>query len=1065
MCGISIGVLAQQSISGIISDAKTQETLPGVTIATPDATQGTISNFEGSYSLVVDAAVDTLVFSYIGYKSLRVPVQGQSVINVLLEADDLRLNEVVVTALGISREKKSLGYSATDVQIESLATIKDVNVVNNLAGKVAGLRISKTSGGLASSTRVILRGNSSFRDNQALFVIDGVPIDNSTNGSADLWGGIDYGSGAADINPDDIEQVSVLKGAGAAALYGSRAANGVIMITTKKGKARKGIGLSINSTSTFESPDIQLQFQDIYGAGVNGKFDVSETGLPFFETAINNRYGDSWGPKMEGQPYVDWDGVERTYSPQPNNYREFFELGYTLTNSLALDGGNEKTSFRLGYTNVTNKGTSPNSSLHRHTLSFRGTHRITTRLQADFKISYINQAVKNRLSLSNSGAARHIVMMPRNISDNSLRDYADEEGLEKIWYTSWAWQNNPYWEAYENVNQDWRNRYMGHISVRYDINSWLQLLLRTGQDFYTDRRDNIEQATGSFANRAGAFSQAWLQVAERNTDFLLTSSHQLSDKWHISGNIGGNRLVQAREYNSLRNAQLSEPHFYHIEYSQQPISTQYNKSQKRINSLYALAQISYNNYLYIDLSGRHDWSSTLPTANNNYFYPSVNTSFVFSDAFTLPQWCSFGKIRASYAVVGSDADPYQTQTTFIANGTYNGSEPRVSVQNTIGAPQLKPEFTYAYEFGTDIRLWNNAVGLDVSYYNNRATDVIVEADIANSTGFTKAVLNAATIVNKGIEASIQLRPVNTRQVRWNIQGNFTKNNSLVESLDEAGKLNTLVLEEQFRISVEGRAGYPYGVIVAPAIARNEAGEALIAGDGTFVKSDTTKVHGHINPDWTMGITNELSIGNFTLNFLIDIKQGGHIYSATNMYGNGYSGALASSLEGRSAWYESEAAREAAGINAGYYNEANNNWVYDWMPTGGYLAAGIYADGTIINGEDVSGESNTIYINPKNYWAQFSAWTDELHEPHIYDASFVKLREASISYRFPNAVAQKLGVRGASVALIGRNLWLIHSNLPNVDPEASYNNGNAQGGIEWGTYPVNRSVGCTLTLQL
>ncbi len=1053
-----------QTITGTVTSADDGLGMPGVNILLQNTSQGTITDIDGNYSLAA-APTDTLVFSYIGFKQQIIPIEGRSVINIIMENDAQQMREVVVTALNISRDKRSIGYSASEVSVAPLETVRDVNVVNALTGKVAGLQIGKTSGGLASSTKVTIRGNSTFRDNQALFVIDGIPIDNSTFGAPDLWGGIDYGSGASDINPDDIESVTVLKGPNAAALYGSRAANGVILITTKKGKARKGIGLSINSTTSFEMPDIQKDFQNVYGAGENGQFDVNENEHPYFETGITERYGDSYGPKMEGQTYIDWDGVERTYSPQPNNYRDFFELGRTLTNAVSLDGGNETTTFRLSYTNLQNKGTAPNSSLARNTLNFRGTHKITPKILADFKITYTNQHVKNRLSLSNAGAARHIVMMPRNVSNASLQDYKDEQGNEKIWYTSWAWQTNPYWQAFENINQDWRNRYTGHISVNYQITDWLSFMLRTGQDFYNDRRDNIEEATGSFTNPSGAYSQGWINVNERNSDFLLSANRKLGAQIDWSINIGGNQMMQKRELNSTRVDRLSSPNFYHIEFSENAPDVSAFLSEKRINSLYTATQIAFRDYLFLDLTGRQDWSSTLPIKNNNYFYPSASLSWAFTDAFGVKSnvW-SFGKLRASWARVATDADPYLLLPSIESTGTFNNSDPSVRISPIIPSPDLRPEFTRSVELGTDLRFFKNKVGIDFTYYDNLTTDLIVQADVANSSGYEKAVLNAGKIANKGYELSLNLSPIKNDKVRWDWQVNFAKNNSEVLQLDENGLLEKLLLEEQFRITVEARPGEAYGVIVAPSIARNEQGEKLVDGDGSYIKGPS-KIHGNINPDWRCGVSTNLKIGGFTIGGLVDIKKGGSIYSATNMYGNGYSGIFTSSLEGREEWYASEAARNEAGEALPYYNETSGEWIAEWMPTGGYLAEGIYAEGTIINGEDVSGQPNQSYQNPKAYWSQFTEWTDELHEPHIYDASFVKLREFSIGYQLPKIAVQKIKLRSLSVSLVGRNLWLIHSNVPNIDPEASYNNGNAQGGIEWGTYPVNRSIGVNVKVGL
>ena len=1053
---LAISVQAQEGVNGVVYAAEDSTTIPGVTVQIKGTVAGTITDLDGVFYLTEIATGDSLIFRGTGLTTLTLPAKANMKIYLPLKTEVI--DEFVVTAIGISREKKSLGYAVADVDAQTLQEIKDPNFVNALSGKVSGVQIGKTSGGPGASSRVVIRGNSSLAgNNQALFVVDGVPVDNTTNGSGGMWGGIDYGSPISDLNPDDIASISVLKGPNAAALYGSRASNGVVLITTKSGRARKGIGVSLNSSSSIETAYIQKQFQNEYGAGTNGQFEYNNEGLPFFNTSL---LAKSWGPRMDGQTYVDWDGVTRTYSPQPDNYREFFETGRTFTNSVALEGGNELSTFRLSMTNLDNRGITPNSKYGRSSVTFRGTAQLSDKLSADAKANYVAQNAQNRVNQSDGrGAGRNYNFMPRNISTESLQDYKDEAGNEKVWYTPWAWQSNPYWVAYENLNNDRRDRVVGLLRVNYQLSPSLSVMGRTGMDTYHERRDQ-RIGTGAFQNPFGDYLDMWINFAERNSDFLFVYNHALNEKVTLSGTFGGNRMYRRYEQTSSRVEQLSVPNFYHPEYDQTP-STEigFNTSEKRINSLYGAAQVGYQNYLFLDLTARNDWSSTLPSQNNSYFYPSVSTSWVFSRFFDIEgKRFSFGKVRASWAQVGNDADPYQLSLTYGANGNFNGL-PRVVVDGTLPLSNLVPEITTSVELGTDMRFFLDRLSLDLTYYRAETKNQILGADVSATTGFATAVINAGSIRNQGLEVLITAKPIVRKKFSWNTIFNFTRNQSLVVSLTDG--LDNFQLGEQWGVTIEARPGRPYGDIVGISIARDAEGRPLMAADGSFVKGDR-EVLGNVNPDFLLGVTNQFNYGAWKLGFLVDIKKGGDLYSASNMYAHGYSGTVVQTLEGREEWYASEEARENAGAAAPYFN--NGNYIVEWQPTGGYQVSGVYAEGTILNGEDVSGQEVSTYLNPESYWSQFSNWGDELHEPHIYDASYVKLRELSLGYTFSTDKLKKFKIQSMSVSLVGRNLWLIYSGVPNIDPEAAYNNGNGQG-IEYGTFPITRSIGFNLQVKL
>lgn len=1045
---ISGSIYAQSVlVQGYVYSASDSTSLPGVSIHIKSTNKGTTSDINGKFQ-ILSSVGDTLLFRSVGLKTHTYKVKKTENIKIYLQDDNAFLDEVVVTAFGISREKKALGYSVSELNSNELNKSKDANVINTLAGKVSGVQISKTSGGVESSSRVIIRGNSSLSgNNQPLFVVDGVPVDNTTNGSGGTWGGIDYGSPISDINAEDIESMSVLKGPNAAALYGSRAANGVIIITTKKGTKGQGLGVDYSLSWTFQTPDIQKEFQNTYGAGTNGQFEIdNDTGLPYYNSSL---LAKSWGPKMEGQSYIDWDGVTRTYSPQANNYRDFFELGNTLTNAVAISGGNKTTSFRFSYSGLLNNGYTPNSNFKKNSVSLRGSSSLSKRIDIDAKISYNNQAAENRLNLSDGrGAARNYNFMPRNISTESLQEYKDADGNEKTWYTPWAWQSNPYWVAYENQNQDERDRILGHVNLNIEITPWLKLKGQSGIDFYNEKREQIT-ATGSFENPKGNVRNSWISMMEKNHNFLFIAKKDLNKKLSISGTFGGNQMHRKQEQNGTYVGNLSVPNFYHPQYGEEPTEVSYFTSEKRINSLFGTFNMDYKRIVFFDITARNDWSSTLPSDNNSYFYPSFNASYLFSKALKLEnRWFTFGKIRSSYAQVGSDADPYLLNLTYTSQGTFNGL-PMVTLTNTLPLSNLQPEITSSVEAGMDLRFVKNRIRLDFTYYHSTTRNQIVPANVSYATGFTTAIINAGEISNKGIELLLTTKIIQTKDFEWSMTANFTRNKSMVVQLSEG--LENYELGSQWGVSVEARPGNPYGDIVGVSIASDANGNKLINDNGMYLKGER-EVLGNFNPDFLLGINNSFKYKKFNLGFLIDIRKGGQFYSASNMYAYGYSGTVAQTLEGREEWYQSEKDRIAAGVSTD-----------DWTATGGYLAEGIYAEGTLIDGVDVSGQSNGTYVNPEYYWGQFSNWGNELHEPHIYDADFVKLREVYLTYKLSKDFSKKLHVKSLTIGLVGRNLWLIYSKAPNVDPESSYTNGNGQG-LEYGTYPVARSFGFTLNAK-
>jgi len=1056
---LSLSAFSQKiEISGQVISAEDDNSIPGVSISVLGTTRGTFTDANGQYTISIDSMTDSILFSYIGHENQVIAVTDDSYKNVKLKEQTSDIEEVVVTALGIKREKKSLGYSVQELSGDEMKNSKQFSAINSLSGKVAGLSVSATNGGPASSSRIVLRGNNSFNNNQALIVVDGVPINNSTvSNSEDEWGGKDFGNGVSDINPEDIESVSVLKGASAAALYGSQAANGVIIITTSKASKRK-LSVSVSSSVIGDRAFIQKEFQNTYGAGSNGKFEthweINENGTPVYMTERASNYS-SWGPKMEGQNIIDWTGSSAKFSPQDNNYESFFNTGYTLSNSLALEYNMKYLNLKLSAADMRNNDIIPNSDTRRNNLGLNFGSNLSKKIKISGYVSYVNQQANNRPSLSDghTNIARNYIMMPRDISNSSLESYyEDEDGNERTWYETWNWMTNPYWNKKYELSMDKKERVFGNISINYQIMKSLNLMLRTAQDFSNTHFEEIGASQGMI-HPTGYYGFRDIKSHLSNSDFLMTYNKQVS-KFSLIGSFGGNaRYDEFESYSSHTTNGLTKPAVYDIENSAGIAKTDdLLPTLSAVNSLYFLGQVSYNGFMFVDFTGRNDWNSTLPKNNNSYYYPSYNFSFVFSELFPknnkLNSIFPYGKIRLSTAKVGSGAEKYQLYKTYYTNdndvyGTY------AILNNQIPPSNLKPEELTSYEAGTDLRFFNNRLALDFTYYHTNSINQIVSIDIPSGSGAKKALINAGNIENKGIELQIKATPVQTKNFNWVMIVNYTKNKSEVIELAEGVENHSLL--EHWGLSIEARPGNPYGDIVGYGIQKDKNGNKLINANGMYLRTEHPVVLGNVNPDYSVSLSNSFSYKNLSFNFLIDAKVGGDMFSGTNMYMHGYSGNAIATIDGRDEWYSSEEAREAAGILP-----------EDWVATGGYLAEGVYQKGTLINGENLGGQTNQTYVNPFDYWHQYANWTNEIHEPFIYDASFVKLRETSINYSLSKKTVAKLKIQSVRFSVIGRNLWLIHSNVPNVDPESFHTNGNGQG-YELYSYPTRKSVGFSFNL--
>lgn len=1044
-------------IEGTIRDLETNEPLPGVSIVIQNTTNGTISDYLGNFSLEIQSISDSVLFSFIGYKSQSYSVQINKKYSIYLEPESIQLNDVVVTALGIKREKKSLGYSVQEIDNENLNGAREVNVLNQLAGKVSGLSVSATNGGANSSNRIVLRGNNSLaNDNQALVVIDGVPINNTTiSNSEDTWGGRDYGNGISDLNSNDIESISILKGASASALYGSRALNGVILITTKKGSKKKGLSVSVSSSTSFERPYILYEFQNEYGAGRNGKFEGAwqiENGVPTYNVMSASAYG-SWGPKMEGQTITDWDGKQKTFDPQPNNYKDYYQLGITLNNSIALEGGTEKITYRFNFADLRNKDYIPDVKLSRTNLSSSIEISPINKLKIHSFINYIHASSYNRFGLSDAhnNVNRNYIMMPRHISDESLRNnIMDTDSNAVTWYMNWRWMTNPYWNHQFELNNDIKDRIVNKLSLEYYLSENLHIMLRSSIDKTNQSFENRDAYNG-LINGNGYFGIREVDIWEYNTDLLISNQSKITENIDLNLNAGGNLMYHKQDdISKYTDGGLNIPYVYSLENSNNDYKKTKKLYEKAVNSIYGSARISYRSYLFAELTGRNDWSSTLPKENNSYFYPSLSLGFVFSDLLKLSkeaeQIFSYGKLRTSIAAVGNDTEPYRLLPTYYID-SLDVYDTLANITDLIPSSNLKPERMVSKELGTDLRFFQNRLGLDVTYYITNTYNQIVDVDISAASGSRKAIINTGNIRNEGLEILLNATPIKKNKFQWNFTLNYSHINSEVINL--ADGVSSYQLLEHWGLSIEARPGNPFGDIVGYGIQRDNNGNKLIDANGYYVRTDSTVVLGNVHPDYTLSFSNSIKYKNLVLSFLIDAKIGGEMFAGTNMYGYGYSGNFIETLEGREEWYASETEREAQGIESA-----------DWTATGGYLADGVYEPGTLINGDDVSGQTNETYLNPEKYWDQFSSWTNEIHEEFIYDASYVKLRELSLSYKLPNKWMEKLFIKNASVSVFGRNLWIIYKNVPNIDPESFHTNGNGQG-YELYSYPTRRIIGFSI----
>ncbi len=1042
----SVQVLNQQqpTVTGTVTDESGQP-VPGITVVVKGTTQGTVTNANGFYSLSNIPEDATLVFSFVGMNVIEKQVAGQNVVNAAMIENIESLGEVVVTALSIQRDRQSLGYSISQVGSEEISIAKESNVMNSLAGKVAGLQISTTPSGVDGSTRVVLRGVSSLSgNNRPLIVIDGIPVAGGTFGTVGTSGGDqkDMGDALSDINPEDVESISVLKGAGASAAYGSRGANGVILITTKKGAKRKGIGVSVSSNYTVEQAYLYPELQNIYGQGAFGNYPSNIHAIRGSEPFIW-----SWGPKMEGQMLTNYLGKEVPFVPQPNPFKEFYQMGTSAQNTVAFEGGDNNTSFRTSITDQRSTGIVPNNTLSKQTINLRGFSKLGKVIEIDGKVTYIHHKAENRPDLAEgvSSAGWAFNNMPRNISLADLKNNTVDSNGNELW----AWDRtagNPYWGLENRYNADTRDRLQTLFTVKYNILQNLSLHTRSGFDFM-NRVAREYAAAGSryLANYKGNYRQGSENNIEWNTDALLTWKAQLSDDIKMDLNVGGNyRYNQGKGiYQGGENWRI--PNFYTMS-NLEDYGTWEGFNEREVWSAIGLGQISWKNYLYFDFTLRNDWSSTLPTKNNqnSYFYHSENISFLFTEFLNIKSSVlTSGKLRGSYAKVGNDTGAYNLHD-YYSVGQSQLPYSTGSMSNTLANSNLMPENTYSWEVGTNLGFFNNRFGIDFTWYNAYTINQIMRVKTAVSSGWDDRWINSGELSNKGFELQVTGTPMDKADgLRWGVTFNMSKNISEVVSLyaDEYQQVENLLLKQSVMswAMVEARVGGEFGEIYGIDYARDEKGNILVDAAGYGMKGEYKKL-GSINPDFMGGLSNNFSYKNFKLSFLIDFQMGGEYYSHSSVYRDLF-GTGVSSLRGREEWYST---------HQGFGH---------FLPIPGVFPDGYIQDG--VNAE--TGKPNDTPVQPLFRHVE-TIVNRGIVADYIMDASNVRLREVVLGYNLPKKWLDNTFIESANLSLVGRNLFFLYLATANIDPEAGFDAGNFGTAFELNTMPGTRSYGFNLNLS-
>lgn len=1022
---------SQMKVTGVVKD--TEGAVIGASVLEKGTTNGTITDVDGRFTLPVKEGA-TLVISYVGYKPVEVQATAKPM-SITLEQESQLLEDVVVTALGIKRERKALGYGLDEVKGAAFEKAKETNVINALAGRVAGLVISQTAGGASGSTRVVLRGSTEMTgDNQPLYVVDGVPLDNTNFGSAGASGGYDLGDGISSINPDDIESMSVLKGPAASALYGSRASHGVILITTKKAKGER-YSVEYNGTITI---DKQLSkwndVQQIYGMGSNGTYSID---------AVSNT-NKSWGAKADGGNMLTYfDGVARPYLIVPDNMSGFFRTGLTANNTATVSSNNGTTGLRFTFTDMRNKDIVPKTHMSRDVFNLRSNTTLD-KVELDFTVNYTHEDVKNRPALgdSKSNIGKNLMTLATTYDQAWLATYQDKNGDYSNWNGMDPYNVNPYWDVYKNSNESKKDLFRLHGNAIWNITPHLKIKGTAGAELnWFNFQDYKAPTTPGY--EAGYLQNSKFHNQMYNFELLATYNNNWGD-FDFNANVGGN-IYKVDNKISLITAQDMQMRDVVALMSFNETSLQENSYRKQINSLFGAVNLGWRNLLYFDATLRGDKSSTLPAKNNIYVYPSVSGSFVFSELIKSGDILPYGKLRLSWAEVGSDTNPYQLGLVYTKSKfTYPGYTIGYIDNETIPNKDLKPTKTRSFETGIETKFLNSRIGFDFTYYHQTSRNQIMGIASSWTSGYPYRLINAGEIQNNGIEIALNTRPVQVGDFSWDLNLNFSKNNNKVKKLVDDMDMFELEKATWLDVQVAAKVGENFGSIVGPDFQRNENGDILIdPATGLPMYDKSNHVLGNASWDWTGGLLTTLRYKNISLNALFDVKVGSDLYSmsARAAYESGKS---IETLAGREEWYKSEEERMAAGIAKGSAS---------WTPTGGFVAPGV------IKNEDGSYRPNDIKINPEDYWMSVCRNAPAMF---IYDNSYVKCREITLTYQFPQSWFGK-AIQDMTVSFVARNPFIVWKNIPNIDPDSNYNNTTGMG-LEYGSLPSRKSFGFNLYVK-
>lgn len=1035
-----------QTIRGTVTDSLNNP-LPGTNVIIKGTTIGTTTDASGAYSLTNPeglASGSVLIFSFIGYESKEVPYTGNTTINVQLREDRQMIQEVVVTALGIRREEKALGYATQTLGENQMNNARSNNWSGALSGKVAGLTLNPTGSGPMNSTRIILRGESSLNPNgnNALIVLDGVPMNSglTSSGVGSAYGAgsgndvpVDFGNGIADINPDDIESITVLKGASATALYGNRAANGALIITTKSGARKgKGLGVTVNSNISFNDvlkwPDYQYEYGQGTGKQFNADGELYYSYRPSADGAHTGSTSSAFGPKFEGQSYYQYDpelegqSAERVpWRPYKDNITGFWRTGSTITNNISLEGGNAESSARASVTHSKNKWIMPNTGYERITAAFSLNQRISEKIRLNAKLNYTNKQSDNlpATGYNNQSIAYFMIFQNPNVDLDWYRPIW-KKGLEQVEqvHPFSGFIDNPYLIAYEMTNSVNNNTAVGNLSASYTISPKFEVMVRSGVSLSVeDREQRRPYSTANF--QRGYFKRQDISNYEINTDGLLTYTDQLSDRFDLRVSVGANNR---REKYKLINGHVEGlviPGVYKLANGINPpvLSTRF--TEKVVNSLYGLASFSFEDKIFVDITGRNDWSSTLPVQNNSFFYPSVSTSFILTDLFVLPNVISFAKLRLSAAQVGNDTDPYYTSKYYGAS-QFPGSG---SVPTLLHNVDFKPELTTSYEAGLEYILFNRRVGMDLAVYRNVTENQILRVPIDPTTGYTQAILNGGEVRNQGVEIVAYGTPVESGRFKWKSTVTWSKNYNEVLSLPEE-LTDQQIIGSGGNATLIAKVGGTTGDIYGFGFLRAPDGQIIYNSNGLPARPAEIQYIGNAFADWKGGFLNEFTYGNFSMSFLIDGQYGGIVYSQTH-HKMSEQGKLKHTLRGREQGY-------------------------------------IVGEGVVDNG-DGTFSPNTKQVNLADFYKEFYRRANV--EANSFDASFVKLREFRLAYTIPKTLLSRTPLQQATVALYGRDLAMI-TDFPIFDPEtAALNGGTILPGVEMGQLPTPRTYGFNINLKL